>query len=346
MHLNIVTRFSIPRVNRGPEKVLKNTIKGLELNNIKYTVGRHIDTSAINWIQDSPLGLIEAGFYKQPVIVGPNVAVLPANLPKFRFKLNKNSVFLFPSLWPLQHWNKMGFSEGKMQIWASGVDIDVFYKLPRSDQKQKKILVYFKNRDKKTLNIVLSILKEKKFDCVVLEYGNYTEDIYLKILAECFFAVWISGSESQGYAMLEAMASGLPIIVCDIIKISDNVSTTNNVSKTNFPSILDTIKVSASPYFSKQCGYILTDIKYLSEAIDRLLDEYQTLDPSEFVSNNFDLKKCANNLMNIAQSIKINSDINFEKIKPNVSQILQLTDLITRKTAWATLLRKIKNRWI
>jgi hypothetical protein len=343
MHFNIVTRFSFPRDNRGPAKVLKNTIKGLELNRIEYTVSPHLDTTAINWIQDSPLGLIEAGFINQPVIVGPNVAVLPSDLPKFRFKVNTNSVYLFPSLWPLQHWEKMGFSEAKMRIWSSGVDVDVFHKLKRSNYQPKKILVYFKNRDRATLNRVLTILCKNKFDYVVLEYGNYTEDHYLKILAECFFAVWISGSESQGYAMLEAMATGLPIIVCDINKISENVNTMRNVSKTFFPSELDAVKVSASPYFSNQCGYIVSDIEYLSITIDRLLDEYQNLNPAEYVSINFDLKKCAYNLIDIAQSIQNNYDTNSKTIKPNLSQILRLSDLITRKTAWTTLLRKLKN---
>ena len=325
--------------------MLNNTIKGLELNRIKYTVSPHLDTTAVNWIQDSPLGLIEAGFFNQPVIVGPNVAVLPSDLPKFRFKPNLNSVYLFPSLWPLQHWEKMGFAEGKSQIWASGVDVNIFHKVNRSNQTSKKILVYFKNRDRATLNRVLTILGEYKFHYLVLEYGKYTEDHYLKILTECFFAVWVSGSESQGYAMLEAMATGLPIIVCDINKISDNVNTNFDVSKTFFPPVLDAVKVSAAPYFSNQCGYIVSDIKYLSHTINMLLSEYRKLDPSEYVNINFDLKKCALDLIDIAQSIKVSSNPRSKHVKPNLSQTLRGLDLITRETAWGTLLRKWKKRW-
>jgi len=346
MHLNIVTRSTLPRVIRGPAKVLLNTIKGLELNNVQYSLGPHIDTNAINWIQDSPLGLIEAGFCKQPVIVGPNVAVLPSDLPKFRFKTNINSIYLFPSLWPLQHWEKMGFSEARMQIWASGVDIDIFQKFKRSNKQLKKVLVYFKNRDRSTLNRVLTILHLNKFDYVVLEYGDYSEEFYLKTLSECIFAIWLSGSESQGYAMLEAMATGLPVIVCDINKISDNVINMKDIAKPYFPSLLDAVKVSAAPYFDKQCGYIVDNIEYLPETINKLLDEYQILDPSGYVKINFNLKKCAYDLINIAQSIKMNSDTNSKIIKPNFSRLLRLSDLMTRKTAWANLYWKVKNRWI
>jgi len=346
MHLNIVTRLSIPRAIRGPAKVLQNTLKGLELNSIQYTVSPHLNAGAINWIQDSPLGLIEAGFLGAPVIVGPNVAVLPTDLPRFRLKSNENSVYLFPSLWPLQHWEKMGFSETKLRIWAGGVDVDMFQKLQRLNQHSKKVLVYFKNRDRVTLDRVLLILRENKFDYVVLEYGNYTENFFLKTLSECSFAVWVSGSESQGFAMLEAMATGLPIIVCDISKISDNVSTINGVSKAHFPSALDAIKVSASPYFSNQCGYIVSNIEHLPKTIHLLLDEYQNLDPAGYVNLNFGLKKCAFDLIEIAKSIKIKPIASSNPVKPNLSKILRVLDLMTRKAAWATLLQKVKNRWI
>ena len=292
------------------------------------------------------MGLIEAGFLGAPVILGPNIAVLPTDLPRFRFKPNENSVYLFPSLWPLQHWEQMGFSETKFRIWAAGVDVDLFQKLNRSNQPPKKVLVYFKNRDRATLDRALEILRENKFDYVVLEYGNYTEAIYLKTLSECIFAVWISGSESQGYAMLEAMATGLPVIVCDINKISDNVSTLYGAPKARFPQILDDIKVSASPYFSNQCGYIVSDIEHLPETIDMLLGEYQNLDPASYVNLNFGLKKCALDLIDIAKSIKISANANSNAVKPNLSKILRVLDLMTRKSAWATLLQKVKNRWI
>lgn len=346
MRLNIVTRSLSRKITRGPGKVLKNTLKGLELNNFDYSVGTNLDPNVINWIHDSPLGLIEAGFLDLPVLVGPNVAVLPFDLPKFRLKPHSKSIFLFPSLWPMQHWERTGFSEGLMKTWASGVDIECFPKIVRSKGSQNKVLIYFKNRDRASLDKVLRILTESKFEFEVLEYGCYGEQLYKKILSECLFAIWVSGSESQGYAMLEAMATGMPIIVCDINKISDNVNTMYGITPTYFPPMLDSVRVSAAPYFDERCGYLLSDIDDLPHAINRLLVEYDHFDPSGFVSSKFSLKKSALDLIEIAKSIKIEAGARGKPVRPNISQFLRFVDLGTRKTAWSTLMQKVKNKWI
>ena len=136
MTLNIIsTQINRTRIT-GPKKVLDNTLKGLDKIGVKYVFNQPISDYKYNWIHDDGRAIVEAGFVKKPVLVGPNTAVLPKDLPKLRFKLPKGSIYLHPSKWCVEVWKVLGFDEAKLDFWPAGIDLDEFENVSRSDKKR------------------------------------------------------------------------------------------------------------------------------------------------------------------------------------------------------------------
>ena len=92
MILNILSR-SVGRLPvYGARKVLNNTVKGLIQRGVTISFNEPIAEHKWNWIHDAPEAIIEAGFVGKPVIVGPNTAVMPTDLPRFRKRLHPQSI--------------------------------------------------------------------------------------------------------------------------------------------------------------------------------------------------------------------------------------------------------------
>ena len=223
MIINIVsTQINKNQIN-GPKKVLINTLKGLNYLGIKYVFNRPINEYKYNWIHDDQKAIIEAGFVNKAVLIGPNTAVLPKDLPLLRKKLPKNSIYLHPSQWTKDSWNLLGYKETILELWPAGIDLNKFPKITRNDKI--KVLLYFKQRDLSLLNNAKLILEKLNLEYAVIHYGYYKEEEYLKALNECRFGIWIGCSESQGIGLQEALATNLPLIVLDAISLFDYIPT-------------------------------------------------------------------------------------------------------------------------
>lgn len=253
MTINIIST----QINRthitGPKKVLINTLKGLDKLGINYVFNRPINDYAYNWIHDDQKAIIEAGFHNKPVLVGPNTAILPKDLPLFRFKLPEGSIYLHPSQWTIDIWKFLGYRETKLAAWAVGIDLNEFPAIARTNKT--KVLLYFKQRDLALLEETKQILQKLNLDYRVIQYGFYTEEEYLQALNECRFGIWVGCSESQGIALQEALATNLPLVVLDSTSVFDTVSTNGkNYIGYHFPKNIKHIKMTSAPYFDHRCG--------------------------------------------------------------------------------------------
>ena len=162
MKINIISNQFYNSKNRGPKKVLNNLLLGLDLLKIEYVFNKPISKYKFNWIHDSPSAIIEAGFVGKNVLIGPNIAELPGDLPIIRKNLSKDSIYLHPSTWPMKIWKFEGYNETKLKSWPVGIDTEKFSMVNR--ENKGKILLYFKQRDKNLLEKAEKIIVDEELE--------------------------------------------------------------------------------------------------------------------------------------------------------------------------------------
>ena len=162
--INIISTQVNRKKITGPKKVLDNTCKGLDQIGVEYVFNQPINDYKYNWIHDDAKSIIEAGFIGKPVLVGPNTAVLPKDLPVLRKLLHPDSIYLCPSQWVIEMWKQSEFKECKMLAWPAGVDLDSFIFKKRTVYSPDKILIYFKQRNRNILNYVKNVVESKNIN--------------------------------------------------------------------------------------------------------------------------------------------------------------------------------------
>lgn len=338
MTINIIsTQLNRAKIT-GPKKVLDNTLKGLDKIGIDYVFNQPISEYKYNWIHDDRKAIIEASFTGKPVIVGPNTAVLPKDLPKLRKRLPKGSIYLHPSNWCVEVWKVLGYNEAKLDFWPVGIDLDEFEKVNRSSKE--KILLYFKQRDKNLLEFTKKLLESKNLEYELIVYGFYKEEDYKKALKQSRFGIWIGCSESQGIGLQEALSTNLPLIVLDTKSIFDTVATkSKNYFAYEFPKSLASVRSTTAPYFDERCGIKIKKIDELEDAIDKMRTNFSNYRPREFIEENLSLEISAKKLVSFFDKMKIEDkqSYNYKKI----SQFLFYAGLIGQKWAWKWAFRKL-----
>lgn len=291
--LNIISNsFQYSQLG-GPNKVIQNTLKGLDRIHQNYVVNDPVLNHRYNWIHDSVEGLIDVSIAKIPAIVGPNLVVLPKDLPHLPTDLN-HLLYLQPSHWCVEIWKILGFNRCPLISWPVGIDTDEF-NIHRTKKVTGNVMIYFKRRNPLLLNTAISLIKDNCLNPIVIEYGNYDEVTFKKILKESDFGIWIGISESQGIALQEALASNLPLIICDVNTLFESSSKKDY----RFPKELKSFKPTSAPYFDETCGIKINDINHLNIAIKELIKDRAFFSPREYILKNLSLEKQAQELMSL-----------------------------------------------
>jgi len=251
---------SLKFIKRGPKIVIDNLITDLntrpdiffEISYRQPPKNRSID---LMWVVNNRFDLGWAIKNKEKLGVkqlfaGPNLVVMPQE-SKGLLSSDKIDRIIVPCEWvkELYESESSGLKDN-IDIWP--VQIDTAYWSPSDKKKKSKtnILLYNKNQDDLCLRL-LPILKTHG-DVQIIRYGDYTIEEYKKALDDSDFMVWVSKSESQGIALLEALSMDVPVLVWDSGQFEYYSKKLKQVFKSD--------KASSSPYFSEICG-----LKFKSE---------------------------------------------------------------------------------
>ena len=291
--INIISKSYYSRNVSGPKKVVDNLIKGLKQLGYPYVVNKRLDACLRLWIHDDISALQKvAGLPKEiKVLVGPNLFILPGEIPA-GLDLS-HMVYLQPSEWVKILWESRGFNRCPIEVWPVGVDTEAF--MPQAGEKDL-VLVYFKQRSAVELAETEGILKDKGINYKVINYGHYQERDYRTWLSKTRYIVWLGQSESQGLALLEAMSSGVPVLVCDSIQNVFNFKPVFNVQKNLY------IQVTSAPYFDGSCGLKIQGLKGLGQAVERMQQGWRQFSPKVYIERNLGLLQQAENFLQIYQS--------------------------------------------
>lgn len=177
-------------------------------------------------------------------------------------------------------------------VWPAGVDTDL-WRPSTVAPRDNVVLVYDKIRwrrdeyESTLLAPIFETLRAAGLDARHLRYGQYREDDYRALLAEVKAMVFLCEHETQGFAYLQALASGVPIIAWD--------RGGDWQDPEYYPHRVRFSPVTSVPYFDSSCGERFASPADFGTAFSRfwprvLAGEYR---PREFVTQHFDLSRQA-----------------------------------------------------
>lgn len=174
------------------------------------------------------------------------------------------------------------------------VNTEKFKPIP-TENKVLDCIVYVKNRKLSVVNEILQTIHNRGLTYKIFIYGKYTEQDYIEALQNCKFVVSVDASESQGFALEEAMSCDVPLIVVDAISMHDySADGYNSAFEHLRPKKLAATSV---PYWSDNCGIKITEVAEFNSALEKMITDYKQFTPRNYILENLSDVKCMSRIL-------------------------------------------------
>jgi hypothetical protein len=173
-------------------------------------------------------------------------------------------------------------SPPKTFIWAAGVD-EQFWTPVAGVRDQ--ILIYNKNPGAPVLEHVKEVMEKKCLKYKILTYGSYDLKNYQTELSRSRFVIFLSRSETQGVAMLEAWSSGVPTLHWNPgiwVYLGQKVS-----------------GASSCPYLDPSSGLMFQELSEFESKLNEMLLGLDSFDPRSYVLQKFTRSDSINKFLEI-----------------------------------------------
>lgn len=175
------------------------------------------------------------------------------------------------------------------------VDTETFKPSDQIIPKEYDCIVYIKRRSNKIINMVTSILEEMKLNYRTFLYGSYHENDYKYCLDRTKFMLVIDAHESQGFALEEAMSSGVPLLVMDATSMYDEmVDGIHSTYEYMRPKVL---RATSVPYWSDECGIRLESDDDLVYSIQQMMINYTQFKPRDYILRELSDQVCMRRIL-------------------------------------------------
>ena len=279
-------------IKSGPQKLINNVIKISKLTDA-FVLNKHISENYyfINFDENNFLTIEKILQDKNSkVIVGPlyNQKDLKI-LAKLSLQYNNLKIVVASSSAKEDLEQITGLSvSNQVSILPVGVysESEIFnFQNQRKliDNYQFDCLIYFKNRELKSLNEIISFLKNKNIRYKVLTYGDYKNKQLVKYALKSKFGLILGSTESQGIAINELMATNLPLFVID-----KNINNYENLK----------LYGTTVPYWSSECGEKILDLNDLKINFQSFLKncDLNTYKPNNLIIEKLSFEKFIQNI--------------------------------------------------
>jgi len=266
----------------GPKKVVYNLRESLEQENIPYAVNEEkykynflIQYDHEGYIKHSKLEL-------ENCVIGPQIWMFDNHIDDLQRNPHYYKSIVAPSQWVKDLYvSKFKFPEEKISVWPVGLSI------PKVQREYKwDCIVYYKRRNEEEFDKVKSFLDNKNLSYNFLNYGSYPEDAIEKLAPLAKFCFLLNGTESQGIAVQEIMATGTPLIVWDITTWEDQGPEWS-------------VPATSVPYWSDDCGERFFKYEDLEETFQRFYSRIDKYNPCQYVEENLSYKASVDKLLEI-----------------------------------------------
>lgn len=215
-------------------------------------------------------------------IFGPHFNVFPDHDPISTIK-GPHSTYIMPSQWPIAAWKTFSVCHDlDMQVVPFAVDTQRF--MPSKPLSARtKVFVYYKSRNPNDLTIVLNVLNSFGVAAKVFQYGSYQEAEYLEYLRDSKYGIWVDAHESQGFALEEALAMDIPLLVWNITSMNQEYYQ----SRPDFPA-------TTIPYWDERCGEVFYNVADLQSTMKTFLQKLESsaYSPRKFIEETLSPHLC------------------------------------------------------
>ena len=252
----------------------------------------NIDLSLFDCVYSPALPIDVSKYPTTKFIFGPHFSVFP-NQNQLQLVNKPNSVYIMPSQWPIDFW--IGHNvRNKMVPLPFGVDTTRFNQI-KSIEHRDKVFIYHKRRRPEELNAVVSLLHKYNIQYELFDYvRRYDENYYLNYLHQSRFGIWVDAHESQGFALQEALACNVPLLVWNITSM-----------KQEYGSTYDNVRATTIPYWDSRCGEVFFSADDLESTFKIFLSKLDQYKPRDFIIENLSFEKCEDKLIEVIHQIDI-----------------------------------------
>jgi hypothetical protein len=229
------------------------------------------------------------------IIYGPHCFLFPTppwlkNTHTFPNKCK----YILPSKWTEDYVEETGGLSLPHIINPFAVDVEKFK--PTISNKYLDCLLYFKHRRQEDIEYVENILQVKNITYRKFIYGKYKEEDYIRTLNECNYAVWVTSTESQGFALQECLSMNVPIVVWNATSLFDEFdSKGEKVYKERLNQF--ELKGTTIPYWDERCGLSFIKKEEFESSLEVMRGSYTKFHPRDFVLENLSPKVCMTRLL-------------------------------------------------
>jgi hypothetical protein len=269
----------------GCKKVIDNLKKGLEQIGQEYVENELGD---VNGCIHGSVKEFRTKTLPPETLIGPEIVVLPTETNAW----TKYRNWCQPSQWVIDYMKT--FREVKynrFNVWPAGIDTDEFTNTRGSFKRD--CFIYYKNVTKQTpverLNYVKRELEKRKMTYTVIQYGSYNESQLKELASTSLFGLFLTGTESQGIALMEVMAMDCPVYVIEEPMFEYGGFRFRGAS--------------AAPYFDKRCGIISDGMERIGEFRENILKYW----PRDYIMENHTCAISAKKYVEILEKCHVNN---------------------------------------
>ena len=215
--LKSLTKKLLKKDSRGPEAVKNSLTSGLTELGVEFLINKKIENicevacvlsgrKTLLWaLEQKKIGKIKK------LVAGPNIVISPNDFGG----LIKNpliDVIVVPSQWVKDYFVKLAPGiTNRLVVWPAGVTVPIL----EASNKTIDFLIYNKIVGNNLVSKIVETLQQKNYSFQIINYGAFHQEAYFTLLNKSKYEIYLSESESQGLAMFEAWARGVPTLVWD-----------------------------------------------------------------------------------------------------------------------------------
>jgi len=162
----------------------------------------------------------------------------------------------------------------------------------KNEIKTFDCLIYIKNREDKLIQKCMESLSNLGMTFKIVRYGYYQEKTYIEYLKQCKFMLVIDAHESQGFAILEAMCSNVPLLVLNATSMHDEV---NNQGDFTYKDRKQKLLATSVPYWSDHCGVLIYENEMNS--LKFMMQYYSYFNPRKYILENLTDEICMKRIL-------------------------------------------------
>ena len=266
----------------GPQKVVNNLRESLDQEGIPYAINE--EKYKYNFLLQYDYAGHErhSNLELENCVIGPQIWMFDGHVSTLKENPDYYKSIIAPSQWVKDLYvSKFGFPEKKISVWPVGLSI------PEVKREHKwDCIVYYKRRSEEEFEQVKSFLDSKGLSYNFLRYGSYPEDAIEKTSPLAKFCFLLNGTESQGIAVQEIMATGTPMLVWDIETWEDQGPEWS-------------VPATSVPYWSDECGERFFNVDDMEETFERFYSRIDKYNPRKYVEENLSYKASVEKLLEI-----------------------------------------------